>query len=261
MQTWQLATLVFFGYVVLVAALPIRPRPARRGRIVAAAAAGAFFTLLIAAVPHDPVLHDWVAPPIALLLSYWTSGLLFVKPNPDQERALESFDVRLGIPGTARRLPAPLPGLLEAAYAGVYPVVPIALALQHFFVPDPDPARFWAVVLVTDYICFAFLPWIQTRPPRAIEAAPWRSPLRRFNMGIVSTASIRMNTFPSGHAAEALVVALLLIGAPWPVLLAMFAAAVAISAGAVYGRYHYAADAITGWGVAVAVWLALAAAS
>jgi hypothetical protein len=34
----------------------------------------------------------------------------------------------------------------------------------------------------------------------------------------------------------------------------MFAAAVAISAAAVGGRYHYAADAILGWAVALVVW-------
>jgi hypothetical protein len=34
----------------------------------------------------------------------------------------------------------------------------------------------------------------------------------------------------------------------------MFAAALAVSAGAVLGRYHYAADAIAGWAVALAVY-------
>ena len=258
MQLWQMATLVFFAYVALAAALPVRPRPPRPGRLYAGAAAGAIFTIGIAALPHHAVLHDWVAPPVALLLAYWTSGLLFVAPDPGQERALESVDNRLNILETARRVPAPVAGLLEAAYVGVYPIIPVALALQHFFVPDPDPARFWTVVLVTDYICFGFLPWVQTRPPRALEpSAPWASGIRRFNLGIVSTASIQMNTFPSGHAAEALAAALLVIGAPWPIVAAMLFAALAISAGAVYGRYHYAADAIAGWAVALAVWLAV----
>jgi hypothetical protein len=34
----------------------------------------------------------------------------------------------------------------------------------------------------------------------------------------------------------------------------MFFNAAAISAGAVFGRYHYAADAIAGWGVALIVY-------
>jgi hypothetical protein len=34
----------------------------------------------------------------------------------------------------------------------------------------------------------------------------------------------------------------------------MFVSAAAISAGAVFGRYHYAADALAGWAVAILVW-------
>lgn len=258
MQTWQIASLGFFAYVALVGVLPRRRRVPRPGRLLAASAAGLAFSATIAWVPYDPVLHDWIAPPIALLFGYWASGLLFVAPIPAQERLLGSIDERLGILCTARRFPAPLAALLETAYVGVYPIVPIALALQHFFLPHSDPARFWAVVLVTDYMCFGVLPWVQTRPPRALEpVAPWDSAVRRFNRQLLSTASIQMNTFPSGHAAEALAVALLLIGAPWPIVLVMFGVALAISAGAVYGRYHYAADALAGWVVAVGVWLAL----
>jgi membrane-associated phospholipid phosphatase len=100
---------------------------------------------------------------------------------------------------------------------------------------------------------------VQTRPPRALEAAdPWLSPIRRFNLRLLGAASIQANTFPSGHAAEALAAALLVIGAPVPLVAAMFSAALAISAGAVFGRYHYAADALAGWAVALAVWVALA---
>jgi hypothetical protein len=36
----------------------------------------------------------------------------------------------------------------------------------------------------------------------------------------------------------------------------MLANALAVSAGAVLGRYHYAVDAVAGWVVAVVVWLA-----
>ena len=50
---------------------------------------------------------------------------------------------------------------------------------------------------------------------------------------------------------------LLVAAAPWPVLMAVAVAAALVSAGAVLGRYHYAADAVVGWVVAVAVWGAL----
>jgi hypothetical protein len=50
--------------------------------------------------------------------------------------------------------------------------------------------------------------------------------------------------------------ALLVAAAPWPLAAAVAIAALLVSAGAVLGRYHYAADAFAGWGVAVVVWVA-----
>ena len=61
--------------------------------------------------------------------------------------------------------------MLEFAYGGVYPLIPIALLLHLAYAPAPDADLFWTVVLVTDYVCFAMLPFIQTRPPRALESA------------------------------------------------------------------------------------------
>jgi hypothetical protein len=40
-------------------------------------------------------------------------------------------------------------------------------------------------------------------------------------------------------------------------VVAVAAAGALVSAGAVLGRYHYAADAIAGWFVAAVVWAAL----
>jgi hypothetical protein len=137
----------------------------------------------------------------------------------------------------------------------VYLLIPVALVLHLTLTPAPDAARFWTVILVTDYLCFAALPWLQTRPPRTLEAEdPWLSRFRRLNLRVVSAASIRVNTIPSGHAAEGLAAALLVLGAPPAVVATMFACGLAVSAGAVLGRYHYAADAISGWIVALVVW-------
>jgi hypothetical protein len=254
MRLWELAATIFFVYLGVVALVSPRPRPAQR-KLWAGIAAGLVFVTVVSAVRYQVLLHDWLAPPIALLLGYWTSGLLFVAPNPSQERILLRLDDRLGVLRLARRMPAVVRVALEAAYVGVYPLIPVALVLHVVFVPGADPTRFWAVVLITDYICFGVLAWVQTRPPRVLEnREPWRSAVRRFNQRLLGAASIQVNTFPSGHAAEALAAALLVTGAPWPIVLWMFLNALAISAGAVLGRYHFAADAIAGWVVALAVW-------
>jgi len=95
-------------------------------------------------------------------------------------------------------------------------------------------------------------------PPRALESGePWQSSLRLFNLRLLGATSIQVNTFPSGHAAEGLAAFLLALAAPPGIVVAMFLAAVAVSAGAVLGRYHYLADALVGWVVALGVFVVL----
>jgi membrane-associated phospholipid phosphatase len=252
-HTWQLGSLVFFGYVAIVAVLPRGLRPARQARALAGAAFGAGMIGLSRFLPAEGIANVWVLPPAALLIGYWTSGLLFVAPMPRAERMLAAMDGRLRIRDVAARMPRPVVELLEFAYAGIYPLIPLALYLA--LGQGISANRFWATILLTDYICFAMLPWFQTRPPRAVGLdAVWRSSWRTVNLRMLAAGSVQVNTFPSGHAAEALACALLLSGGPPLVAVLMFVAAAAVAAGTVFGRYHYAADAIAGWAVALLVW-------
>lgn len=280
MRTWELASVAFFAYIALVAVamyasgwlrvglLADRTREpgeveltrGRTFRILLAAATGIVAPLISSRLPHSIVLHDWLLPPMLLLVAYWTSGMLFVAPMRRVEAAFLALDDRLRIGRLAAGSPRWVAELLEAAYVGVYPLIPIALGVHLLFAAAPDAGRFWSVILITDYVCFGALPWLQTRPPRGIESGePWRSTIRAFNLRIAGSASIGVNTFPSGHAAEALAAALLVLDAPLPIVIVMFLNALAISAGAVLGRYHYAADALSGWVVALAVWFAMRA--
>jgi len=256
MRLWQLASAAFFVYVTAVSLWQGLSRRAAR-RALAGAALGLVVLALSAAFEH-PIVTTWLWPPSLLLIGYWSSGQLFVAPRVSHEAALGWLDRRVDVLSIARAMPRVVVELLEAAYAGVYLIVPIALAIRIRYLPSPAPDTFWAVVLVTDYICFGFLPWVQTRPPRALESVePWSSSLRRFNLRLLGATSIQVNTFPSGHAAEALVAALLVIGAPPAIVMVMFLGAVAVSAGAVLGRYHYLVDAVAGCLVALAVFLVL----
>jgi membrane-associated phospholipid phosphatase len=204
------------------------------------------------------VLLQWILPPAVLLLGYWVSGLLFAAPMPRVERLLETVDRALGIDRLAAGAPTWIANLLEIAYVAVYPVVPFALAIHLLTSAEPDADRFWTVILVTDFICFGVLPWVQTRPPRALRRAdPWRSCVRAANLALLGRTSIQVNTFPSGHVAEALAAALLVADAPWPLAAAVATMAVCISVGAVLGRYHYAMDAVAGIVVALVVWVAV----
>jgi hypothetical protein len=256
MQLWQLASGAFFLYVALIVLWRGGNRPADR-KAMSGAVVG-LVLVLVGVLVHGPLLAEWIWPPLLLLVAYWSSGLLFVAPRPRQEAGLRWLDDLVGVQEMARRTPRALAEILEAAYAGVYLLIPLALLVRIWLLPPANPDRFWSIVLITDFVCFGVLPWVQTRPPRALDAGdPWPSALRAFNLRLLGATSIQVNTFPSGHAAEALIAALLVLGAPPAIVVVMFAAALAVSAGAVLGRYHYLADALAGWAVALGVFWAL----
>ena len=257
MPGWAVASLPYFVYTIAVALLLRGLTPGARLRACAISATGLLLAALGTFAQAFWIRHV-VLPPLTLLVSYWASGFLWAAPMPRIEQFLLRSDEHLRIREIAARAPRLLAEVLELAYAAVYPLIPVAFAVHLSCSPTPDADAFWTVILVTDFICFGMLPWIQTRPPRMLEdGAPWRSSIRSFNVGLLRQTSICVNTVPSGHAAEAFAAALLVAGAPLPVMVAMWLAALAVSAGAVFGRYHFALDALAGWGVALAVWLSL----
>ena len=256
MQQWQLASVLFLLYLAIVALLPRGLAAGRQWKVFAGVGLGATALAVSVALAPDGFANVWLLPAAVLLIGYWTSGLLFVAPMPRAERWLVALDTSLRIDAIAARSPRAVAELLEFAYSGIYPLILVSLyfALQAGVTVD----RFWTTIVVTDYICFGVLPWFQTRPPRSLGfETPWRAAWRAINERILAGGSIQVNTFPSGHAAEGLATALLVTGAPLPIVAWMFFNALAVSAGAVLGRYHYAADAIAGWVVALLVWSAL----
>ncbi|HEU4936543.1 MAG TPA: phosphatase PAP2 family protein [Vicinamibacterales bacterium] len=259
LRGWELASLVSFVYTALVAAFFRRGLPpSTRIRAVGGSVAGLLLTAASALAPFHLLLHGWLLPPALLLLGYWTSGLLFVAPMKQIEKLFALVDRLVDVRRVGSLAPVTVAEFLEFSYAAVFVLIPVALALHLALSPAPDSDRFWTVILVTDFICFAALPWIQTRPPRALEAGePWSSSFRSFNLRWLGSASIQVNTFPSGHAAEAVAAALLVSNLRPSVFIWMLFNAAAVSAGAVFGRYHYAIDAFAGWLVAIAVWLVL----
>jgi len=258
MRSWISISVAFFAYLAVVAVAAPRLQLKARLFAICGSVAGLILCGFAWFAAPSVVLHQWLLPPALLLLGYWTSGLLFAAPMAEFERALCAVDRAVNVEGAIRATPGWLRELLELAYAGVYLLVPIALLIQLGATDRPDADRFWAIVLGTDFVCFGFLPWLQSRPPRSLAGArAWQSRARGFNLQMLSKTSIQANTFPSGHAAEAAAAVLLVAGAPWPMVAAVAVAAALVSAGAVLGRYHYAADAFAGWVVAVAVWAAL----
>ena len=128
-----------------------------------------------------------------------------------------------------------------------------------FFMAGPDSGeRFWSIVLPAVLGSYAMLPWVPTRPPRAIEppGAMDRRALRvrHLNLWVLKHTSIQANTVPSGHVAGAFATALAL-AASAPIAATVFGTiALSIAAASVLGRYHYLTAAWLGLLVAVATW-------
>ena len=267
MRVSEWVAIVYFGYLLFVAA--IRPAWPRR---FAAAVRSTLMVALVVAVASLPdarltrILRDW-APAFSLVAGYWVSGMYFVAPMPDVERRLLAFDEwLLGDRGGARvidRIPSFMLELLEFAYFGCFLFVPGAFLLLEWLGRASAADRFWTLVLLAELGSFGMLPWIQTRPPRALEpdGAIDRRPLllRRLNRFMVRTTSIQVNTFPSGHVAGSLATAIAVSEVlpaltPW-----MFGAAIVITVATVIGRYHYAADAVAGAVLTLVVWAIVSA--
>lgn len=263
---------VSFAYFVYLLAVALVKAPwSRRGQAAAATAAASLATLAPLMIPDTGlarIVRDWL-PAVFLTIGYWLSGWYFVAPMPRIEARFLAWDWRvLGRDGGASlvlALPRSAIEALELAYVGCFLFVPSGMLILAIAGHASAADRFWTLVLAAELGSFAFLPWIQTRPPRSLETGIGveRRPLllRHVNRFMVKHTSIGVNTFPSGHVAGALATAIAVAEVqpglwPW-----MFGGALLITIASVVGRYHYFVDAVAGatltlaaWGVISALW-------
>jgi PAP2 superfamily len=210
------------------------------------------------------VVRDWL-PAALVLLVYWQAGEFFLRVDERLQDRLERIDQRIVAPlmrWLSRRLARKwIAVYLELSYLLCYPMIPMSVGALYLLGLARHADYFWTVVLVSTYLSYGMLPFMQTLPPRML-AEPWLDPLppnpvRAFNLWILRHASIHANTFPSAHVAASTGAALVLtVLAPWPAGLLFVAIASGIAVGTFAGRYHFAADAIAGTAVATIVFLA-----
>jgi membrane-associated phospholipid phosphatase len=200
-------------------------------------------------------VRAWV-PHLYLVAGYWMPALLALRVEESAfERWLARSDSRC-----RRMLPA-VPRLfvplVELAYLFCFPLVPLAFVIVWLMGGPPDVERFWLAVLLAGYACYVSLPWLISRPPRFREHQVERPGLARFNEFVLARVSHRLNTFPSGHVAVGAAAAAGVAGVSPLAAGAIGVVVVAISVGAVAGRYHYVLDVVLGLAVAaVAVMVA-----
>ncbi len=259
MIRYELVSFVYFA-AIAVSAL-VRPLPAGRRMSIAAVACSmcAAMTWLsrVDAAGIRPL-----APFAVILVGYYVSGLFAVAPSPRFERWLLSWDRQLvGDPAVrfAGWPRAPL-AILETVYIGCFLLLPAGLGvLVAAAVPTPIVERYWTLVVTAEFASFISLAFVYARPPWLLEqrvALPDRA-IHRAASRFVERFTIRANTFPSGHAAGSVAVALGVIRVLPAAGAALLILALTICLAAVVGRFHYAIDVIAGMLLALAIFATL----
>jgi membrane-associated phospholipid phosphatase len=249
---------LYFSYLAIVCWL--RPLPVSRRLSVAGVSvvlAAAIFTL---ASFSPPGVRDWL-PFVYVSFGYYVTGWLFVKPSEALEAWLMNWDHRLlGDPTTRfAHWPGWLVAYLDLVYMCLFLLLPAGFAALVMAGHAAQANHYWTMVLAADLGAFAPLSVFQTRPPWLLErpAVLAGGPVRRLSSYMVRNATICVNTFPSGHVAVSLAIALAVMGSMPATGVALLALAVSVSLACVVGRYHYVVDVVAGALLAMAVWIAV----
>jgi membrane-associated phospholipid phosphatase len=242
------------GYFVLLAAAAIVAPAMPRSRVRGAAASSAAALLIVLLSRTTPVeARFWLAH-LYLGLGYWIPSLFTARGSDTPfETWLRQSDEewRRFVP----RLTAAAAAILELAYLSCYFVVPAAFVIAWVHGNTEQVDRYWLAVLLSGFACYGSLPWLVSRPPRMFgepHASPPATSASAFNMSVLRRVSHELNTFPSGHVAVAIAVALTMAPISWTAgaVFGMLAAGIAV--GAAVGRYHYGVDVIAGALVGIA---------
>jgi hypothetical protein len=191
--------LVVLYMLLLGAAAAVRSMPGGR-RVALLLCGGTVLVVLIVSLLPVPV--RLVAPNLYLIAGYWVPALLIpadvdcLGPTNFERWLIRTDEVlRPRLPG----VPASVAVLTETAYLACYPVVPLSMIVVWIDGGDAGVARFWTTLLFAGFASYASLPWLLSRPPKPIPGSA--AGLRRLNAYVLSRASHRWTTFPSGHVA------------------------------------------------------------
>jgi membrane-associated phospholipid phosphatase len=238
----SLASAFFFAFAAAALAAPAsRPRRAQVALLSALIA-----TAVITASQASEAIRGWLGHGY-LVAGYWIPALLVTPSDPPGrfEQWLMRSHERCRI--LAISLPAWAASILELSYLLCFVLVPAAFVLVWASGTIADVNRFWTAVLLSGFLCYAPLPWLVSRPPRTLNAAPVETGgVRGVNEFVLKRVSHGMNTFPSGHVAVSMAASLEVMPTSEAGGIALMIIATAIAAGAVLGRYHYAPDVVVG---------------
>lgn len=206
-------------------------------------------------------VRDWYPLPLILLAFREMGWMALPHANRNFENYWVQFDRTLlhqwGLKAAIESAGPLLPNLLELSYLLVYGMPVLTVAVFYWAGARDRLDDAFSILLFGTLTTYALYPYFPSEPPRAVFPTadlPMMSALRALNLRILGDYGIHTGVFPSGHSAaafsSAFAVLKLLPERRW-LGAAFLALAILIATATVYGRYHFAIDAIAGLAMAL----------
>jgi membrane-associated phospholipid phosphatase len=261
---WLLAA--YFAYITALSRILAVSPEVRVRTLVANSFVLCFYTVLLTQFRESRItehLRNWI-PLLMMLIAYREVGWL--APAAHDHHLEQSWivwdravlrDWKLhGIIEAAGPL---FPSILEACYVLVYALPAFSMSMLYVYRRTKYADDLLFIYLLGLFLSYAQFPFWPSEPPRIVfpgEDAPTvNSLLRQFNHWILGGYGIHTSVFPSAHVSGAIAAAFamktIFKDRPW-LYRAVFVYAVLVAVATVYGRYHYAVDAVAGIAVGLA---------
>ena len=226
--------------------------------IVAVHVAALFLILWIATRRIDNAITDWL-PIVAIPFLYAELPSIHVGSLHDaivQRWESDWFGASPAHVAAVRWPSHALSEILHAAYLSYYAIIvlpPLVLYLER---NRAEFARVTAGLVTIFALCFAIFIVFPVAGPRYEWPAPpgvYDGPVRRFVLHVLEAGSSKGTAFPSSHVAVAAAQSVMTLGWNRRFGLGLSVLTLLLAAGAVYGGFHYAVDAVAGGLIGCAV--------
>ncbi|HEY6991205.1 MAG TPA: phosphatase PAP2 family protein [Bryobacteraceae bacterium] len=208
------------------------------------------------------MVRDWLPIPLTLTAFREMELFLPLRYNTAYEHAWIRWDGLLlnqcGFKHAVEAFGDLIPTYFELCYLLVYGLGTFCIIVLWYKNRRERVDQFYVVLLAGTLISYGLLPYFPSRPPRivfpALAAPLTHNIFRRFNLFLLNNATIHSGVFPSAHVSSAFAAAwamFLVLPERKPFGWAVLVYAASVAAATVYGRYHYAVDAVAGFGVSL----------
>ena len=146
--------------------------------------------------------------------------------------------------------------LLHAAYLSYYAIIVLPPLVLYLKGDRAEFARIATGLLTIFALCFAIFIVFPVAGPRYEWSSPpgvYDGPIRRFVLHVLEAGSSRGTAFPSSHVAVAAAQSVMTLGWNRRFGVGLSIVTLLLAAGAVYGGFHYAVDAVAGGLIGCAV--------